>query len=72
MCTCSAREYTMFTPAHLLCDWYEQWPSNQGDLDLCHGKGWESLLHGGGPASDFIFILQCIIIFGLHFKWYTL
>jgi hypothetical protein len=22
----------------------------------CHGGGWESLLHGGGPASDIIFV----------------
>jgi hypothetical protein len=26
-------EYAMFTPAQLLHNWPQQWPSNQGDLD---------------------------------------
>jgi hypothetical protein len=25
-----------------------------------------------GPASDFIFVLQYVIVVGLRFKWYTL
>jgi hypothetical protein len=34
MNTSSAREYIMFAPAQDLHNWHEQWPSNQGDLDL--------------------------------------
>jgi hypothetical protein len=29
----SAREYTMFAPAQILRNWFEQRPSNEGDLD---------------------------------------
>jgi hypothetical protein len=32
MNTRSAREYTIFAPARLLC-WHEQRPSNKGDFD---------------------------------------
>jgi hypothetical protein len=34
MNTHSAHEYTVFTPAFLLHNWYEKWPSNKDDLDL--------------------------------------
>jgi hypothetical protein len=33
MNTRSALEYTTFVPAQLLRNWYEQRPSNQGNLD---------------------------------------
>jgi hypothetical protein len=37
MSTNFAREYTVFAPAQLLCNWREQRPSNQGDHWLeCH------------------------------------
>jgi hypothetical protein len=53
-----AREYTIFACAHFLRKWHEQQPSNQGDLvSSVMGGGWEGLLHKGGPASDFIFVL---------------
>jgi hypothetical protein len=60
MNTRSAREYVMFAPEQLLRNWREQRPNNHGDLDLSvmgGGGGWKSPLHGGGPASDFIFVL---------------
>jgi hypothetical protein len=31
--TCSAREYTMFAPEHILRNWREQRPSSKADLD---------------------------------------
>jgi hypothetical protein len=34
--------------------------------------GWESLLHGGGLASDLMFVLKNVIVFVLRFNWYTL
>jgi hypothetical protein len=45
--------------SHLYSFWREreQRPSNQGWPWLeCHGGGWESLSHCGGPASDLIFV----------------
>lgn len=33
MNACCAHEYTVFRPAQLLCTWYEQQPTIQGDLD---------------------------------------
>jgi hypothetical protein len=30
------------------------------------------VLHGGGPASDFIFVPYSVIVVGLRFKWCTL
>jgi hypothetical protein len=38
---------------------------------VCHGGGWESLLHEGGPASVLIFVPQYVTDVGLRFKWYT-
>jgi hypothetical protein len=57
MNTRSAREYTMFAPAQLLRNWSEQWPSNQYDLDSSFTGCWERVFHGGGLASDLIFVL---------------
>jgi hypothetical protein len=37
-----------------------------------HGGGWKSLLHRGGPTSNFIFVRQYVIVFGFSFKWCTL
>jgi hypothetical protein len=51
MNTRSTLEYTMFAPAQLLRNLREQRLSHKGE----GGGGWEILLHGGGPASDFIF-----------------
>jgi hypothetical protein len=67
MITYSACEYIMFTPAQLLRNRLEQWPSNQGDLDSEAGR----VLHRSGPASDFLFVPKYVIVVGLHFKWYT-
>jgi hypothetical protein len=75
MNTRSAREYTMFAPEHLLRNWREQRPSNQSgrNSNVTGGWGaWESVLHGGGPASNFIFVPKYVIVAGLCFKWYTL
>jgi hypothetical protein len=35
-------------------------------------EGKYNLLHEGGPASGFIFVLQYVIVIGLRFKSYTL
>jgi hypothetical protein len=32
----------------------------------------ESLFHGEGLASDFVFVLYCVTVVECHFKWYTL
>jgi hypothetical protein len=58
MNTRSGREYTMFAPAQLLRNWREQRPSSQGDLisNVTGEVGKVYLLHGGRPASDFIFV----------------
>jgi hypothetical protein len=56
----------MFAPAQLLRIWREQRPSNQGDLDS--SATWETLLHGGGSASDFSFVPQYVIVLGVRFK----
>jgi hypothetical protein len=72
MNTRSARENTIFEPAQVLRNWREHRPSNQGDLDSCHGEGWKSLLHGGGPASDFIFVPKYVTVVGLRYKLYAL
>jgi hypothetical protein len=34
--------------------------------------GWESLLHGDGPDTNFIFVQQYVIVVGLHFKLNTM
>jgi hypothetical protein len=62
----NVREWThvllMNTPcSHLhsfLSNWREQRPSNKGDLDssVTEGGGVQSLLNGGEPASDLIFV----------------
>jgi hypothetical protein len=74
MNTHSAREYTMFSPAQILRTWCKHRPIKQDILDSnVMWQGWESLPHGGGrPASDFSFVLKCVIVVGLRFKWYTL
>lgn len=41
--------FSAFTPAQLLCNWHEQRPSNEGDLD---SSGTERL---GRSGADFIF-----------------
>jgi hypothetical protein len=62
----------MFAFAQLLRIWREQRPSNKDDLDSSvMGEGWESLLLGGGPASDLIFVSWYVIVVGLRFKLYT-
>jgi len=43
-------QFSAFTPAELLCNWHEQRPINEGDLD---SSGMESL---GRPGADFIFL----------------
>jgi hypothetical protein len=70
MNTRSDREYTMFVPEQLLGNLREQRPSNKGDLDSSGTR--ESLLHGGGPACDFIFVLYYVIVVGLRFKRHIL
>jgi hypothetical protein len=47
-----AHKHIMFSPAQLLCNWHEQWPNNQGDLDS--SVTGEILLHSKGPASNLI------------------
>jgi hypothetical protein len=59
-------EYTMSSCARLLRNLREQWPSNNGDRDSSvTGRIWKSLLHGGGPALEFIFVhfvmFRCIL-----------
>jgi hypothetical protein len=44
---------------------------SQGDLDSVTGEVGR-VLCGSGPASDFIFVQQHMIVAGLHFKWSTL
>jgi hypothetical protein len=41
--------------------------ATRATLPECHGGGWVNILHGGGPASDFIFVPQCVIVVGLRF-----
>lgn len=43
-------QFSAFTPAELLCNWHEQRPSNEVDLD---SSGTERL---GRPGIDFIFL----------------
>jgi len=43
-------QFSAFTPAQLLCNWHEQRPSNEGDLD----SGSTERL--GRPGVDFIFL----------------
>jgi hypothetical protein len=55
MNTRSAREYTMFATAQPM---REQRPSNEGDLgSSVTGEVGTVYYTGGGPASDFIFVL---------------
>jgi hypothetical protein len=73
MNTDSAHEYTMFAPAKLLHKWGEQWPSNQGNLDSSvTGEFGRVNFTAKRPASNFVFVSQCVIVVGLCFKWYTL
>jgi hypothetical protein len=60
MNTRSACEYTMFAPAQRLRNWLDQRPSNQGDLDSSVTGEDARVLHGGGPASDLIFVLYIL------------
>jgi hypothetical protein len=41
-------------------------------VTLTLGGCCESLLHGGAPASGFIFVPLYVIVVGLRFKWYSL
>jgi hypothetical protein len=65
----SVREYTIFAHAQLLRNSRVQRPRNKGIPDCPHK---DSLLHGGGPASDFIpiqqhvTVLDCFLNVGLH------
>jgi hypothetical protein len=73
MNTRSASEYTMFAPAQLLCDWREQRPSNQGDVDSgVTGEVRRDYYAGGGSDSNSSFIMQYVIVVGLNFKWHIL
>jgi hypothetical protein len=71
MDTRSAREHTMFAPAQFLRSWREKRPSNKDDLESSVKEEVGRVLHGGGPASDFIFVPLYVIVVGLHFKWRT-
>jgi hypothetical protein len=51
----------MFAP-RVLCNWREERPFNQGDLDSRVTVEVGSLLHGGGPASGVIFASQYLIV----------
>lgn len=65
---CSAREYTMFGSAQFWRNWYEQRPSNKGDLGS--GATGEVLRvydtgGRGGPACDLIFypvVRDCCLV----------
>lgn len=59
-------QFSAFTPAKLLCNWHEQRPSNEGDLD---SSGTERL---GRPGADFIFLILYVIVSGLRCKWNVL
>jgi hypothetical protein len=67
--TRSAREYTMFAPAQLLRKRFEQRPSKQDDLDSSFTGKVGRVLHGGGPASGFMFVPWNVIVVGLRSKW---
>jgi hypothetical protein len=54
-----------------LCNWREQRPSNQGDLDSSVTGEVGRVLHRGGLPSFLIFVPNYVIIW-LHFKFYTL
>jgi hypothetical protein len=66
MNTRSARTYTMMEFARLCT--IQQPPSNKGELDLSHGEGSDSLLHGGGLSSDLMFASLRVAVVGLSFK----
>jgi hypothetical protein len=72
MNTRSAREYTMFAPAQLLRNWYEQWPNIKGDLDPSVTVEVGGVYYTGGHIYDFNFIMKCVIVVGLLFKRCTL
>lgn len=46
MNTCPVCEYSFFTPAHILRNWWEQCPSTKCDLGRSHTKSWESVMWG--------------------------
>jgi hypothetical protein len=76
----------MFENEHMLCSWIHYVSTCTAFVQLtwavayqpgwpwleCHGGGWESLLHGGEPVSDLIFVPQYMIVVRMHFKWYSL
>jgi hypothetical protein len=72
MNTRSAREYTVFTPAQFLCNWYEQRPSNQGDFSSTATGKVERVYYTGRSASDLIFVPKYVIVVGSRLKFYTL
>jgi hypothetical protein len=72
MKTRSAREYTMLAPAQSLRSWYDQWPSNQGDLDSVSRRRMGESKTRDGAASDSVFVPNYVIVVGLLSKWYTL
>jgi hypothetical protein len=49
-------QFGAFTPAQLLCNWHEQRPSNEGDLD---SSGAERLDRSGADFIFFYLIRDC-------------
>lgn len=61
----------MLEPAESLCNWLEQGPKNQGDLDPdVIAEVLKCLLHRGDLLLIFSCVLCYVIDFGLRFKWY--
>jgi hypothetical protein len=62
MNTRTACECATFAPAKLLRNWREQRPTSHGDLDTGVTEELGQCIAGGGSASDFIFVLKCMIV----------
>jgi hypothetical protein len=57
---------------HILCaSGLSNGPATNFDSSVTMEGGRESITQGG-PAYDFIFVPQYVIVVGLRFKWYTL
>jgi hypothetical protein len=67
MSTLPSSVYTMLTPTSFLRNWREQRPSNQVTLTRVKVEVGR-LLYGDIHTSEFSFVSECVIDFGLLFE----
>jgi hypothetical protein len=63
---------TVFSHLHIFCATGGSSVLAPNATLVGHTRSHESLLCGGGPASNLIFVPWYMVVFGLHFKWYSL